>query len=101
MVNPSSISIIFINMSSFEPVPPPAPQPTRKARKCSICKLFGHDKRNCTAVHVATDDVVVPPAVPDPEGLQIASPKRQILKTAGKSPSDIDWDKVYYVVFDL
>lgn len=79
----------------------PIDRPPAKQRKCSVCGVFGHNKRKCPAV-------VPAPVIPD----DINGPVDDNSVTEGVSPApstatvyedvaSVDWDNVLYVVFDL
>ena len=88
-------------MASETGTPAAIERPTRAARKCGICGLVGHDRRNCPdieedAVQVHRGEVVI-----DRNGLTNAPLPTPLVRTNPFSSSLIDWEAVLYVVFDL
>lgn len=85
---------------------PPAPinPPPAKQRKCRGCGQFGHDRRNCPS---AAQKVAVAVDESHPEGNGNRKPvERSDSRPSPALPplveaSEIDWETVLYVVFDL
>ena len=75
--------------------------PVAKQRKCGGCGQIGHNRRTCPVVPAT----VAPPAPAGPvvgqnAVTEVGSPPPLVL-TAAQDASNVDWDKVLYVVFDL
>ena len=68
-----------------------------KQRKCSTCGVFGHNKRKCPTVPPAP---AIPVARRQERCYSFGSPAPSVPKVV-QEPSNVDWEKVLYVVFDL
>ena len=75
--------------------------PPAKQRKCSVCGVFGHNKRKCPAVVPAPviPDVINGPA--DDNSVTEGVSPAPSTATVNEDVASVDWDNVLYVVFDL
>lgn len=88
-------------MSSPQRKSPRLNRAPRKQRKCGNCDQIGHDRRNCPLIdrQRAVRVPIAPPAATNVVQNPEQPPPFALVTT--RDPSNIDWDKVLYAVFDL
>ena len=65
----------------------------RRPRKCGLCGLKGHDKRNCPKL--------ANQASANQNPLPRSNPAANITRTTQHIGASVCWDSCYYVVFDI
>jgi DNA polymerase III epsilon subunit-like protein len=76
-------------------------EPPRKRRKCSNCKEEGHDRRNCPLIRVSSATNLAILGDENDNGVEGSASRAPPTAPAPPAVPNVNWDQVYYVLFDL
>lgn len=92
---------ISVTMASPKKTPVRKKRIVKQKRRCAVCSQVGHDRRNCPQLpggaphRAARMDVIIQ------NGVEEGPQSPPLIATAVPTISNIDWENVLYVVFDL